>query len=128
MRRRNPEELLEEVSQSDTALLDMIEAARRAKEPTTAKAIVEQAVALAVEPEQEAWLTRKARPKRRVFLPVGDGLKLRTARKEAGLSQEELARRLGVAQYTISKWESSRKLISRTKSIVDRELAIFWDD
>lgn len=36
------------------------------------------------------------------------GIRLRQARKRAGLSQEELARRVGVSMITVSRWETGK--------------------
>ena len=41
---------------------------------------------------------------------MGLGTSLQTARKKAGLSQEEVAEKLGVSRQTISKWELNETL------------------
>lgn len=38
---------------------------------------------------------------------------IRRAREQAGLTQEQLAERLGVSRYTVIKWEAGRVPASR---------------
>ena len=38
------------------------------------------------------------------------GYKIKSARKEAGMTQEQAAEALGVSRQTVSKWESAKSI------------------
>jgi transcriptional regulator with XRE-family HTH domain len=50
----------------------------------------------------------KDRPDRHTFSTIAGGRLIREARRLAGLTQAELARRLGTAQSAVSNWERGR--------------------
>ena len=50
----------------------------------------------------------KDRPDRYPFSTIASGRLIREARRLAGLTQSELARRLGTAQSAVSNWERGR--------------------
>lgn len=61
------------------------------------------------------------------------GVRLKAARREAGLSQEQLGGRLGVTKSTISAWERDEKLpesdrLPMLRSVVRRSLDWLFDD
>ena len=48
--------------------------------------------------------------------------KLRKLRKRVGLSQEELARRLGVARVTVTRWENGSRRPSKIAELALRNI------
>jgi len=51
------------------------------------------------------------------------GLRIREARKKAGLSQEGLARKLGVAFATVNRWENGKPPRGLYRKTIERWLS-----
>jgi len=62
----------------------------------------------------------EAPPRRSILAPARPGdlapVDIRIARRRAGWTQRELARRVGVSQKTVSRWENGQKPLTRRRS------------
>jgi len=56
-------------------------------------------------------------------LPIATPDEVRALREQMGMTQEELAREMGVTEFTVWRWENGKRPITETKTALLRRIA-----